>query len=175
MNTHRSTFRKALVQVTSVAVLAAIVACGGSGNGDDSDPLDISASPTESGGDEALAIEALNLHIDAPAGARVSELLGSQMISGGGLTVSVDEADGTDAETLEQARDRADIFNPTNLSDETLDDGWILTYENTGGMGTNYFVNARRTIDGTSYMCDGTLSSAEQQQRAVEACRSLRR
>jgi len=175
MNDNRSTFRKALVQITSVAVLAAIVACGGSGSGDDDDPLDISASPSGSGGSSALAIEALNLHIDAPEGARVSELLGSQMISGGGLTVSVDEADDTDAETLEEARDQADIFNPTNLEDETLDDGWVLTYQNTGGMGTNYFVNVRRTIDGTAYMCDGTLSSEEQQQRAVEACRSLRR
>lgn len=179
--THRSPLRIALAQLASVACLAALVACGGN-DGDEAsedDPLGLAdlasaAAPAPSAPAE-LAIPALNLRMDAPAGSTISEILGSQMINGAGLVVSVEAADAMDPATIAAARTEADLFTPTNLREETLADGWVLTYENTGGMGTNYFVTARREIDGTAYMCTTTVSSAEQQTAAVAACRSLRR
>ncbi|MBX3273756.1 MAG: hypothetical protein KF729_26055 [Sandaracinaceae bacterium] len=180
--THRSPLRIALAQLASAACLAALVACGGS-DGDEArndDPFGLAdlaaavAEPTPPAPAE-LAIPALNLRVDAPAGSSVTELLGSQMISGVGLVVSVEAANAASPATLAAARTEADLFTPQNLREETLADGWVLTYENTGGMGTNYFVTARREIGGTAYMCTTTVSSAEQQSAAVAACRSLRR
>ncbi|MBZ0121225.1 MAG: hypothetical protein K8H88_29790 [Sandaracinaceae bacterium] len=168
----------ALRLVAAVALLAAILACGGTDESSTSTTTTSATSPSTpaaTGGSTALAIPALNLHITAPADATVSELLGSQTISGSGLVVSVKAAGEMDPTDLAAARHEADLFTPRNLVDETLPDGWVLTYENTGGMGTNYWVTARRTIDGTSYMCSTMAADAAQQRAAVDACKSLRR
>ncbi|MCA9609798.1 MAG: hypothetical protein KC619_29570 [Myxococcales bacterium] len=173
--TRRSRLRVALIQVTSALSLVAIVACGGNGGDQASPEPSLASSQPSAAASSDLAIRALSLHMDAPAGARVSELLGAQMVQADGLVVSVEQADDMDPATIEAARSQADLFSPTNLHDETLADGWILTYQNEGGLGASYFVTARRDIGGTAYMCTTTVSSAEQQQAAVAACRSLRR
>ena len=77
-------------------------------------------------------------------------------------------------ETLDDAKDEAKDFNPKNLKDDKLADGWVLTYDNTGSMGANYFVDVVRTIGGKSYKCSTTVSKPEQQQAAVAACKTLR-
>ena len=65
------------------------------------------------------------------------------------------------------------MYSPKNPKDEKLADGWAYTFENTGGMGTNYFVNVRRDIGGKSYWCETTASTPEQQTAALDFCKSL--
>lgn len=162
--------------IASVGLLGAIVACSGS---DDDTPAANSPSAEAPEEEESasgdLAIPALSLTMTAPRGAEVSEMLGQQMIQGTGLVVSVKPATESDPATLETARSESEMFNPTNVADETLADGWVLTYQNQGGLGANYFVTARREIGGTAYMCTTMVGSAEQQRAAVDACKSLRR
>ena len=54
-------------------------------------------------------------------------------------------------------------------------DGWVLTYENKGSMGTNYWLKVRREIDGKAYMCDTSVSKEEQRKAALEICKSLKK
>lgn len=169
----------------TLLVAASLMGCGGSS--DDEEESNVLANAFAAAAAEAmqqaveerapaeLAIPALNLRMTAPGGSSVSELLGSQMIDGPGLNVSVKAASESDPATLEAARSEADLFTPTNLADETLADGWVLTYQNTGSMGTNYFATVRREIGGTHYLCSATVTTAEQQQAAIDACKSLRR
>ena len=65
------------------------------------------------------------------------------------------------------------MFTPKNVKTETLPDGWVLTYENTGSLGSNYFVNIRREIGGKAYLCDTMQSTPEQQAKAIAFCKSL--
>jgi hypothetical protein len=165
-------------------LLGAIVACGGSD--DDSNTstntgntgttnTNPTAQEEAAEGPMDLALPALNLHVSVPQGSSVSEMLGMQMVTGSGVTFSVKAATDSDPATLEAARSEASMFTPVNIAEETLSDGWVLTYENTGGMGTNYFATVRRDIGGTAYMCSATVMEAAQRQAAVDACKSLRR
>src|SRR5690349_8007735 len=103
-----------------VALLLAIIACGGSST----DTSNTGTSPSEpsGGGTMDLAITPLNLHMTAPEGTSVTELLGQQMISGPGLVVSVKAAGATDPADIEAAHREAELFTPTNMHDETLPD-----------------------------------------------------
>ena len=125
------------------------------------------------GGD--VALPDLDLQIAVPAGSRVGAAIGAEghMITGPGLALTVSPATDGSPETLDAAKEDAEMYSPTNVQEETLEDGWVLTYENTGGMGSNYFVTVRRTIGETTIMCSTTASSAEQQAAAVEACKSI--
>ena len=87
--------------------------------------------------------------------------------------VTLSEAKPTDPKSLKDGKDAADLFNPTNLKSENLADGWLLTYENTGGMGTNYFVTVRREIGGKAYLCQTAQNTPEQQKLVVDFCKSL--
>ncbi len=167
METNRS--KKILRMTAATAALLAIIACGGGGSSDD--PSSSSSSEATGG---ATAIEALGLEITMPGSASVSELLGTQMVSGGGVALSVWPARETDETTLEGERSASEIFSPTNVQEVTLEDGWQMTFQNQGGAGTNYFVRTRREIGGTAYFCDAMLGSEEAQQQAVQACLSLR-
>jgi hypothetical protein len=116
------------------------------------------------------------LKIDVPAGSTVGDAVGGKgaMIQGPDLVVSVEEASDTRPKTLEDAKKEADMYTPKNIKEETLPDGWVLTFENEGGMGKNYFVNVRRDIGGKAYWCETTASKPEQQANAVAACKSLK-
>ena len=66
------------------------------------------------------------------------------------------------------------MFTPKNLKTETLPDGWVVTFDNKGSMGANFFVNVRRDIGGKSYKCSTTGSNADQEKAVLAACKSLR-
>lgn len=122
-----------------------------------------------------LKIEALGLTIDAPAGTKVSEMAGSQMLQGPGLVVSVSEAGSTEAETLAAELEEAtDMYSATNITQEEVEGGWHVTFENKGGLGTNYWVKSHLTIDGKIFTCGTTANSKEQQAAALAACKSLK-
>ncbi len=83
------------------------------------------------------------------------------------------EAKPTDPRKIKDAQEAAKIFTPKNVHTDTLSDGWVLTYENTGSAGANYFVSVRRSIGGKDYMCETRQSTPAQQKAAVDFCKSL--
>jgi len=116
-----------------------------------------------------------DLTIEA-GGADVGEGIaaGGVMLSGGAvgaLNISVATTPKTEAD----AKTDADMFSPKNYKAETLPDGYVVTYENTGEMGANYFVDAQRTIGGKVYHCSTTVTTAAQQAASVAACKSLKK
>lgn len=132
-----------------------------------------------SGGGETAAVEIakLGLKVDAPSGSRVSDapIGGGVMIQGPGLTFTVEVAGEDKPETAEAAKEDADMYSPKNLKTEKLADGWALTFENKGSMGSNYFLKARRTIGGKAYWCETTTPEADQRDAALAACKSLKK
>lgn len=108
----------------------------------------------------------------APAGAAVSEMMGMEMVSGGGLTASVESGDGKPA-TGEEAQKEADMYTPENPNIEVLADGYVFTFTNKGDAGENFWVQSRREIDGKAVWCTTTSSSKDQQDAAVAFCKSL--
>lgn len=122
-----------------------------------------------------VALPDLGLQIDAP-GVSVDKAIGGtgHMLMGGdvgAMQVEVKDAD----QTLDDGKSDAGMYNPQNLKEEKLADGWALTWNNTGSMGANYFVETRRTIDGKCYKCGSTVSKLEQAEAVLKACKSLRK
>ena len=95
------------------------------------------------------------------------------LLAAAGFTVTLASAKPTDPKTLKDGQKAAELFTPKNSKSETLPDGWVLTYENTGSAGTNYFVNSRREIGGKGYLCETAQNTPEQQAKAVAFCKSL--
>ena len=122
-----------------------------------------------------LDLPALGLVADAPAGATVSDGIGGKgvMVQADGFVVNVDPASDMTPKTIEDAKKDAEMYKPTNIKEEKLADGYALTFENTGGMGTNYHVGVRREIDGKAISCSTMQSNAEQQAAALAFCKSL--
>lgn len=115
------------------------------------------------------------LKIDAPAGSKVDDgVVGGQMVQGPDLVVSIDVASPSSPATLADQKTDSEMYSPLNWKEETLPDGWAVTFENKGGMGTNYWAIVRRDIGGKAYRCETTASSATQQANAVAACKSLK-
>jgi hypothetical protein len=131
------------------------------------------------GGDDkpkATKLDKLGLTIDVPGEVRVDKaIMGEgQMLMGssiGAMQVEIPK----EAQTLAQAKEDAQMYSPKNLKEETLADGWVLTYENKGSMGSNFFVDVRRTIDGKSYKCWVTTGESSQATNVLAACKSLRK
>lgn len=123
-----------------------------------------------------LKIEALGLSIDAPAGTKISEMAGSQMLQGPGLVVSVSEAGSLVAESMAaEVEEAKDMYSATDVTQEEVEGGWHVTFQNKGGMGTNYWVNSHLTIDGKVYTCGTTASNKAQQDAALAACKTLKK
>jgi hypothetical protein len=141
--------------------------------GDKAEPAGDKAEPAAAGG--KLALDKLNLTATAPAETTVGDGIGGSgvMVTGPGLVVIVDAASDSRPKDLAAAKKDAEMYTPKNPKDEKLADGWAFTYENTGGMGTNYFVNVRRDIGGKPYWCETTASTPEQQTAALDFCKSL--
>jgi hypothetical protein len=101
-------------------------------------------------------------------------MMGSDMAQGPNLVATVEKGD-EKPKTGDDAIKDADMYTPKDPKVETLTDGYVLTFTNEGGLGTNYWVNARREIDGAAYWCTTTASSQEQSDAAVAFCKSLRK
>ena len=142
----------------------------------DAPPADAppAAEPAAAG---PLELSSLGLKIEGPAGTEVKPGLGGKghMVQGPGLVLTVDLASDFTPKTLEDGKKESEMYTEvTNLKEETLEDGWAVTWENQGGMGTNYVVNVRREIGDKSVWCTTTASQPEQQANALAACKSIK-
>lgn len=128
------------------------------------------------GAPAAVKLPKLGLQLDAPGEVKVDDAIGGEghMLMGPGIgAMSIEVA--KEAQALDAAKEDAKMYSPTNAKDETLPDGWAMTFENKGGMGTNYWVDVRRTIDGKNYKCGTTGSDAKQAAAVLAACKTLRK
>jgi hypothetical protein len=141
--------------------LALLIACSGGG-----------AAKTS-----ALDLPKLGLKADAPEGSTVNDaIMGTgHMVMGPGLVANVAEASDSQPKTIEDAKKEAEMFTPKNLKEEKLADGWVVTFDNEGGMGKNFFAQVRRDIGGKAIWCETTASQVEQQTNAVNFCKSLKK
>ncbi len=117
-----------------------------------------------------------NLDVKAalPKGSMQSDAIGGKgVMLMGAAPVSITEAGKNDPKTLEAAKKDAADFKPTNVKTEKLSDGWLLTYDNKGSMGANYFLKMRRTVGGKDYVCSATASKPEQRVAGIKVCKSL--
>ncbi len=173
----------ALVSVTSVVGCSkpsgdpsASSSAGGSGGG----PAGTGAAKQQDPGKNAAGPKVITLAKFGLKGTAPGEtedpIVGTgdpAMVMAAQFTVNVSEAKPTDPKTLKDGQSAAKLFNPKNEKTETLADGWALTYENTGSMGTNYFVSVRREIGGKGYMCETMQSTTDQQAKSLAFCKSL--
>jgi hypothetical protein len=73
-----------------------------------------------------------------------------------------------------ESKEVTSLYNARNVKGEKLADGWILTFDNTGSGGDNFFVESYRDIGGKTYKCATTVPKREQAQAAVAVCKSLK-
>jgi hypothetical protein len=165
--------------VCSLALAAVLAGCGGGGGtapGSSSTPAGSAAPAADAKkGDMEIKIAKYGLVGKAP-GETEAPIIGDgdpALIMASQFTVTLSEAKPTDPKTIKDAEEAAKLFNPKNSKSEKIADGWVLTYENTGSAGANYFVNTRREIGGKAYLCDTMQTTPEQQKKALEFCKSL--
>jgi hypothetical protein len=118
----------------------------------------------------------LGLQIDVPGSVEIGDAIMAEghMLSGSGIgALQVEIAE--KPKTLEDKKSDADMYSPKNLKAEALPDGWFVTFENTGSMGKNYFVDVRRDIGGKTYNCSTTGSEPGQAAAVLAACKTLRK
>lgn len=163
------------LKVTLLALLA-LGACKNDDDSSDKAPNASKAAKSKKGAAGPLKIEALGLTIDAPGGSKVDEMAGSHLIQGAGLVVGVEPASEYASETLAAELEEAkDMYSATDVTQEEIEGGWHVTFQNKGGMGTNYWVKSHVTIDGKAYTCGTTATTKAQQDAALSACKSLRK
>lgn len=125
-------------------------------------------------GPAEVALAKAGLKGMAPAGSKVSEMMGNDMVQGPGLVATVEPGD-KKPKTADDAKKDAEMYSPENINVEEVEGGYVMTFTNKGGMGTNYWVQAYREIDGKPFFCSTTASQEEQQKNAVEFCKSLKK
>ena len=135
------------------------------------------AGAAASGGTHTTKLDKLGLQIDVPGEAMVGDGIGpnSVMVNAvavGGLTIG--EASSSTAKTLKAAKSEAQMFKPSNVQGEQSADGYWLTFQNTGSMGTNYWVKTLHQIGKKSYSCEGAADTADKATAALAACKTLR-
>ncbi len=118
----------------------------------------------------------IGLKADVPAGTSVGDAIMGEgvMVQGPSLMATVELASDSRPKTEEDAKKDADMYTPKNLKSEKLADGFAVTFDNTGDLGANFFVQVRRDIGGKTYWCETTASTLEQQTAAVAFCKSLK-
>ena len=123
---------------------------------------------------QTIDIPAYNLTARAPADSSISDLMGNLLIKGSNLAVTLGEPSEFDPPELEAAiTDFEETYDAVrNVNKKELPNGWYFTAENEG-MGTNYWLVSRITINNQAYSCGTTASTPEQQNNAVEFCTSL--
>jgi hypothetical protein len=117
----------------------------------------------------------LGLTIDAPGSLDVGDAIMGEghMLTGEGVGAMTVEIAKT-PQTLDEAKSDAELYSPKNQKEEKLADGWVLTFENTGSMGKNFFVQVRRDIGGKTYSCSTTGGNQKQAEAVLAACKTLR-
>jgi hypothetical protein len=142
---------------------------GGEAKADDGEAKEAPAD-----GPAEIVLEQVGLKATAPAGAKASDGIGGGvMVQAPGLVVTVAEAKDDSLATADKAKEDADMYTPENWTSEDVEGGYVATFENKGGMGTNFWVKSYRKIGEKGYLCDTTANSAEQQKAAAEFCKSL--
>lgn len=161
------------LKITLLALLA-IGACKDKGE-DSASGEGVTATKGSDKAAGPMKIDKLGISIDAPSGTEISDMMGSQMLRGPDFVVTVEEAgefaSATLAAELEEAKD---MYSATNVTQEEVEGGWHVTFENKGGMGTNYWVKSHVTIGGKAYTCGTTANNKKQQANALAGCKSLK-
>ncbi len=119
----------------------------------------------------------VGLTADLPEGAMINDGIteNSAMISSEDGTVTLKVASKTDPETMQQGKDSALLGdNGKNLKGEKTSDGWVVTWENSGSMGENFWLTMRREIAGKAYLCSTMQSNDAQRKAAIDMCNSLK-
>lgn len=158
-----------MIRSSIVSVLVAMLAFG-CGSKDEK------GGGAASGPPAAVKLPKLGLTLDVPGKVEVGDaMLGEgHTLQGEGVgALNVTVAKGP--QTLDEAKKEAKDYSPKNVKDETLPDGWVLTFENKGAAGSNHWVDVFRTIDGKSYKCGTTGPDAAQAAAVVAACKTLRK
>jgi len=161
--------------------LASLTMVAGCGKKDESGTAAKTTEKSGGGGDKAAPagptkLPKLGLQIDVPGKAEVGDAIMGEghMLQGegfGAMQIEVAEK----KVSLQEAKDSAEMYGPKDLKEETLADGYAITYSNTGSMGKNFFVDVQRDIDGKTYHCSTTGSEEKQQQAVLAACKSLKK
>ncbi len=138
-----------------------LVACG-SGSGGDGKPKTVNLAK--------LGLK-ITTSIEVKVGAGV--LGDGVLVQGPGVVVNIELVTSSHAKTIAEAKENAEMFTPKNLKTEKLTNGFLISYNNKGSMGENYFVNVRKTIDGKDYWCSTTANNEEFAKNAVAVCKSL--
>lgn len=173
----------------ALPLMLTLAACGGETKGDAKKTDDKTAAKGDAKPGDAKAADApkaggsvdlpkLGLKGDAPAETEVKDAIGGgngHMLQGPGLVVSAEVASDTRPKTVEDAKKEADMYTPKNLKADKLADGWSLTFDNTGSMGANYFVEVRREIDGKTYKCSTTQGDKDRAAAVLAACKTLKK
>jgi hypothetical protein len=128
------------------------------------------------GGSVPLALAGLGVTAQVPEGATADKaIIGDGMtITGPDLMATVKAAGKDTPKTLAEAKEKSSMYAPTAVKEETLPDGWALTFENHGAMGTNYWVQVRRDVGGKAIWCEANVNSAEQQTNGLAVCKGLK-
>lgn len=129
------------------------------------------------GGTKTAKLEKLGLKMDVetPEDPQVNEMgeMGT-MVSSGKATVTVSAAKDTDPKTIEQEKSADDLFTPKNFKSEKLPDGWLVTFDNTGSAGANYFLTVFRKIGDKSIRCTTMLGDDPARAEALKMCKALK-
>lgn len=172
------------MRILVMAALAlSLVACGESktdggsaaaGSAKPGEKAPAGAKAEEKG--EMAKLPKLGLQVELPMGSTVEDAIvgdGHMIMSvTGPFNVALAGAD--KPKTVDAAKKDAEMFNPQNFKSETLPDGWVVTWENTGSAGTNYWLTVRREIGGKAYICDTSVAGEAQRSAALKACKSLK-
>jgi len=117
----------------------------------------------------------LGLSIEVPGSVEVGDAIMGEghMLQGSSIgAMQIETAE--KPKTLDEAKSDADMYSPKDLKTETLPDGWAVTFNNTGSMGKNFFVDVQREIGGKTYHCSTTGGEAKQAEAVLAACKSLK-
>jgi hypothetical protein len=182
-----------VMRYVALAVFSlSLAACDAPGPGAEADKADPKAATADKGGAEKAdkaddkaeegseskdtKIEQVGLTATLPAMSQVSDAIGGKgaMVLGT-APVTITEAEADDPKDVKAAKEEADMYNPKNFKEEKLADGWVVTFENEGSMGTNFWMKSRREIGGKAYICDTSVSKDEQRAAAIEICKSLKK
>lgn len=174
-------------ELTTAFAVLALAACSGGDKPADKGAAPASGAaksaekpaekPAAPAGPNMVDLPKLGLKAEVPSGTEVKDaIIGEgQMLQGPDLVASIEVASDTRPKDLAAAKSDAEMYTPKNPKEETLSDGFAYSFENTGGMGTNYWVMVRRTIGDKAYWCETTATSAAQQENALKACKSLKK
>jgi len=167
-----------LTLVLSMALTLGFVGCKGSKDGDKKgDDGKVAEAKTEAKGPSMLKLDKLDgLQVEVPADTKAGDAIGGKgvMLQGAGLVMTIEPGEGK-PEDVDKAKEDVDMYTPQDLKVEKLEDGFLLTFTNKGGMGTNYWLTGRRTIDGKAYWCSTTAAKPEFVESAAKVCKSLKK